>query len=96
MTDSLPLGLSDPLAITATEGTVTYNAQSRRVEWEGSPNSDTTVEIVIPLSVTTDETQVLINTAVLTYTADFATTDTSTFIANPFWTYLPFVLKGTQ
>jgi len=96
MTDSLPLGLSDPLALTATEGTVTYNAQSRRVEWEGSPASDTMVEVVIPVSVTTGETQEITNTAALTYTADLVTTATSTFLANPFRAYLPFVLKGIQ
>jgi len=96
MTDSLPLGLSDPLAITATEGTVIYNAQSRRVEWEGSPATDTMVEVVIPVSVATDETQEITNTAVLTYTADFVTTATSPFLANPFRAYLPLVLKGGQ
>jgi len=96
MTDSLPLGLSDPFTITATEGIVTYNAQSRRVEWAGSPAFDTLVEVVIPLSVTTGETQEITNMAVLTYTADLVTTDTSTFLANPFRAYLPLVLKGTR
>lgn len=92
LTDELPVGLSAPLTLSATAGTLTYDPQTRIVEWTGSVLSDTVVEITYPVTVTTLQPQSLINQASLTAGTN-ATECSARLVVNPQPIYLPLTLK---
>lgn len=93
LTDTLPVGLSDPGPIRVTEGSAAYHAASRRVEWSGSPASGRRVTVAFSTTVQVKGPATLVNTATLTDALTGTDGDTAVVIVDGFPIYLPVMLK---
>lgn len=93
LTDTLPTQVGAPGQIQVTGGGVaTYDADTRRITWTGSPATGQAVTITFAVTVLVSNPQVVSNTATLS-SAQGVSTDTATFVANGHQRWLPLALR---
>ena len=73
-----------------------YDDSHHRLTWSGSPAPKNEVTIGYVVTVTTDISMALVNTAELHEAGGSASTAQAVAIANPFQIYMPLVLKGSS
>ena len=92
MTDTLPVGLSDPGSLIASNGSVSYDAGTRQITWSGIPDKGQVVTLIYTVTVQTEGPLLLSNTATL-FSADVESTTSATICIDCNNTYLPVIKK---
>jgi hypothetical protein len=92
LTDTLPVGLSDPGSLEASSGTVSYNPDTRLITWMGTPVSGETVTLTYTAVVQVNGPVGLTNTATL-FSQDNSSTSSATVCVDCYIIYLPISLN---
>jgi len=92
-TDTLPNGLSAPGPISASTGNAHYDPPARQVKWTGIPAAGQAVTVYFPVTVQIDGPRALRNTAVITTSDVYTSSDTALLIVDGYPIYLPDVVK---
>jgi hypothetical protein len=96
LTADFPPQVSAPGSIQTvpTDPAATYDPDTRRLTWAGSPGSGQPVTITFPVTVQAAGPRAVAITAVLSDTSGFASSDTATLIVDPRRVWLPLTLRG--
>jgi hypothetical protein len=92
MTDSLPDGLA-PGRINASSGDASYDPDARQVTWTGTPAAGQAVTVTFPVTIQVNGPLALRNTAILTASGAYASSDTAVIFVDGYHVYLPLVRK---
>ena len=91
LTDPLPKEVTSPSRLEATEGTVTYDAGSHRVTWQGTPAAGQVVTVTLAVTAKVFDTTVLVNEATLSEDGQLSSSDAAIAIVEPHRFYLPLI-----
>jgi hypothetical protein len=94
LTDSLPVGLSEPGPIESSIGTAAYDPQRRVVTWNATLDLGQPATIQFPITVTTGGPLALVNTAVVTDAEGHMITDSAVVIVDARQVHLPIVYRS--
>jgi outer membrane protein assembly factor BamB len=95
LTDTLPLGVSAPTGFELVGTTIipTYNSDLHHLVWNDTPMIGQKVTIRYTVTITTDQPQILINTAELDKAEGKLSTVQAKVMANYYPSYLPLIQK---
>lgn len=92
LSDQLPVGLSAPLGLSASIGSLQYDNNSRTLTWTGSPAQSQEVVINYSVTIQTSAVQVLVNSATLQGSPQ-ASSASAIIIANGSSINIPITIK---
>ena len=93
LADSVPTGLSSPGPIAVSQGEAAYDAGQRLITWNGAPALQEAVSIEYSVAVLVDGPLALVNTAVLTDSEGYESSDAAMVIVDAYEGYLPLVIR---
>lgn len=96
LVNTLPAGVSAPsdFELEGTSVVPSYNSEQHRLTWSDAPPAGQKVIIRYAVTITTDSSQVLINTAELEESGMQPSLATALVMANPYRLYLPLACNG--